>query len=375
MNFCLSYYAGGGGFSLGAASAGFQTLGVEFDPSIAELYRQNVGECITADVTTLNPHSLEFPSKSERLCNGDILIWQLSPECKMFSRANTAAKADQAKALATDSATSLTKIYWHEQIIEPDVIILENVEDYANYQGYIDFCFYLEDRGYKILSKSLVLNAADFGVPQSRRRLIMIAVKGIPLPKIEQTHAQFSHGQIDLFSEPKLPWVGWYEAIEDLLDELPRSQLTAKQQQAIKALGFQTQLVDQQNSKSVRLGYKTRGALEPSFTLGCNAQAKAFLVERVGAYNSPKIRSHSEPCWTLRSHLGDDGKNGSRTKVIDAVLGIDVRSLNTRALARLQSFPDWYQWSGKAALDTKVIGNSVPPLLAQRLVQSVTNDQ
>ncbi len=238
MNFCLSYYAGGGGFSLGAKSAGYETLGVELDPNIANLYRQNVGECVTADVTTLDPHKLEFPSKSDRRRSGNILIWQLSPECKMFSRANTTAKANQEQALATDSATSLTKIYWHEQIIEPDVIILENVEDYNNYKGYIEFCNYLEERGYRILSRNLILNAADFGVPQSRRRLIMIAVKGIPLPKIEPTHAQFLHGQMDLFCSPKLPWVGWYEAIEDLLNGLPRSHLTARQKRAIEARGI-----------------------------------------------------------------------------------------------------------------------------------------
>ncbi|ARV58084.1 hypothetical protein BZZ01_05040 [Nostocales cyanobacterium HT-58-2] len=444
MNFCISYYAGGGGFSLGAKAAGCKTLGVELDPAIAALYQANVGPCVVADVTTLDPHKLEFPSKSERRRSGSLLIWQLSPECKVFSRANTAAKKNCAQSLATASATSLTKIFWHEQIIEPDCIILENVEDYANYQGYIDFCNYLEERGYQILSRKLILNAADFGVPQSRRRLIMIAGKGVPLPKIEATHAQFLHGQMDLFSAPKLPWVGWYKAIEDLLPELPRSQLTPKQEKAIQALGLKTQLVDQQNSKSVRLGYKTRALNEPSFThegltrkkngqpyynedlttptdqqnegcplfsgtmrRGCNAQTKAFLVsgqqkgingerevgtdnepiwtipasiskgvpralliERVGAFNIPKTRSPQEPCWTLRC-LGDDGKKGNRNKIIDAVMEGDVHSLNTRALARLQSFPDSYQWSGKSALDTKVIGNSVPPLMAQRIIEAL----
>ncbi|MBN3945180.1 MAG: DNA cytosine methyltransferase [Nostoc sp. NMS7] len=58
--------------------------------------------------------------------------------------------------------------------------------------------------------------------------------------------------------------------------------------------------------------------------------------------------------------------------MIDAILdGADVRSLNTLALARLQSFDDSYQWSGKSSIDMRGIGNSVCPKMMQALLAAV----
>ena len=386
----VSYFAGGGGASLGAIAGGCtNSVGVELDNNIADLYHANIGCCITADVTQFDPHTIfQYAPTPEERRKGGHLIWQLSPPCQEFSRANKNRNQQSIR------ANVLKEIFWHEQVIRPDFIVLENVIDYQNYQGYQDFCIYLRDKGYAL--SDYILNAADFGVPQSRERLIMIAArKGLGLPTINKTHSKNPQaGQLSLFEDaPKMLWIGWYEAIKDLLAMLPKSRLTDKQKEAIVAKGWQTQLVNQ-----------------PSFTSGCNAQAKIFLIdgqqksvggyrqirsaeepiwtipsscykgkprvfllERVGYRNGlPKVSEMTEPCWTLRASLSDDQKGGTRTKLIDVMLDeSDTRSLNTQALARLQSFPSSYQWSGKMALDVKVIGNSVCPLLMQRIVEAI----
>jgi site-specific DNA-cytosine methylase len=48
-----------------------------------------------------------------------------------------------------------------------------------------------------------------------------------------------------------------------------------------------------------------------------------------------------------------------------------IKALDIACLARLQSFPDDYKWSGKKSVDGKAIGNSVPPLMAQKIVGAV----
>lgn len=315
QNFCLNYFAGIGGFSLGAIAAKYQTLGVEWIPELAEMYRENVGNVIVADIAKFNPYSLNIPSLSDRSCNGTKLLWQISPPCQEFSVANT--KRD----ISSVRANILESCYSHVEVLQADVIVLENVRGYRNAQVYKDFCDILKIFDYQV-SDSIV-NCADFGVPQSRDRLLMIATKnGEPMPELAPTHS-------------KNNWASWHEAVKDLLPTLPESQLTESQQKVAKT-----------NS----------------------------IVQRVGYYNGkPNVRSENEPCWTIRAHLADDGKgNNGRSKFIDCVLeNHEVRSLSVQALARLQSFPDSFKWTGVNSLDVRGIGNSVPPLFAQKICEVI----
>ncbi|MDF5717376.1 MAG: DNA (cytosine-5-)-methyltransferase [Rhizonema sp. NSF051] len=314
QHFCLSYFAGIGGFSLGAKAVNYATLGVEWIPELSEIYDKNVGDIVVADIAKLNPCSLDIPTLSDRHRNNTKLVWQISPPCQEFSVANT--KRD----ITSIRANILEACYSHVEVLQADVIILENVRGYRSAKVYKDFCDVLRILDYQVTDS--IINAADFGVPQSRDRLIMLAVKnGESMPKLTPTLSQNN-------------WIGWHEAVKDLLDTLHESQLTANQQKVAKT-----------NS----------------------------IVQRVGYYNGkPNVREASKPCWTIRAHLADDGKGNGRNKFIDCILeNSEVRSLSVQALARLQSFPDDFQWTGVNSLDVRGIGNSVPPLLAQKICEAI----
>jgi DNA (cytosine-5)-methyltransferase 1 len=94
----------------------------------------------------------------------------------------------------------------------------------------------------------------------------------------------------------------------------------------------------------------------------------AILIENTGARSDRELqtRAADEPCWTLRA-MGQDGHYHRA----NAVLNTRIVALDIACLARLQSFPDNYQWSGKKSLDGKIIGNSVPPLMYQKILQSI----
>lgn len=324
MIYYSSHFSGCGGSTLGAIAAELTPISaIEFDPRIAELYQANCGNVLAEDITQVDFKKLDIPTKKER--NGDILVHQTSPPCQDFSRANTSANK------ASNRANVLGATHEFYSLYEPEFIVLENVPAYAKAGVYQEFELFLINKGYRILKG--IYNAADYGVPQTRERFLSIAVaKGFDIPQITPTHGKQKSGQVDLFMKP---WVGWYEAIADLIPSLPDSQLTPKQKRV---------------------------------TQGQND----LLVERVGYRDEPSIREPSEPCWTIRATLGDDQKGGSRTKIIDAILdSATIKSINTPALARLQSFPDSYKWSTKAAVDTKGIGNSVAPLLMQRICEAI----
>ena len=61
-------------------------------------------------------------------------------------------------------------------------------------------------------------------------------------------------------------------------------------------------------------------------------------------------------------------KGGNRKTFINACVESQVFNLNIRALARLQTFPDWYSFPESTALAGQIIGNAVPPLLAKSII-------
>ena len=295
-------FAGGGGADLGAIAAGLEPCeSVEYDPAIAEVHKANInGKMHVANILDCDPYRFEKP---------DIL--HASPVCKQFSTAN--ANKGEAQ-LDIDCARKVAEFI---QVLQPKHFTLENVEAYRKSKSFHLIVEMLHKLGY--FCNWQVLNAADFGVPQSRRRLILIAVKDGFIPSLP----------------PKEKHIGWYEAIADKVHDLPDSQLAEWQWKRI-----------------------------PKMFNSINA----ILIENTGARSDRELqtRAADEPCWTLRA-MGQDGHYHRA----NALLNARIVALDIACLARLQSFPDNYQWSGKKSLDGKIIGNSVPPLMYQKILQSI----
>lgn len=295
-------FAGGGGVAIGAIAAGLEpSESVEYDPAIAEVHKANInGKMHVANILDCDPYRFEKP---------DIL--HASPVCKQFSTAN--ANKGEAQ-LDIDCARKVAEFI---QVLQPKHFTLENVEAYRKSKSFHLIVEMLHKLGY--FCNWQVLNAADFGVPQSRRRLILIAVKDGFIPSLP----------------PKEKHIGWYEAIADKVHDLPDSQLAEWQWKRI-----------------------------PKMFNSINA----ILIENTGARSDRELqtREATEPCWTLRA-MGQDGHYHRA----NALLNARIVALDIACLARLQSFPDNYQWSGKKSLDGKIIGNSVPPLMYQKILQSI----
>jgi len=114
---------------------------------------------------------------------------------------------------------------------------------------------------------------------------------------------------------------------------------------------------------------------EPSLTIlaGQGHQNRAVIIERTGYGHDrdPIIRSKDEPSQTIRASVGCDEKGGYRSPITALLEHADVRALDYRCLARLQSFPDHYLWGKSAGKNCMAIGNAVPPLFAQRVIESI----
>jgi DNA (cytosine-5)-methyltransferase 1 len=325
-------FSGCGGVAQGMKQAGLtHAWGLEFDPQIAEIYRANHGDVYVQDILDADPFKFE-----------KVDLLHASPVCKSFSTAN--AKKGE-KQLDVDCARKVAEFI---KVLQPPTFTLENVQAYGKSKAFNIIVEMLYSQGYWINHQTL--NAADFGVPQSRRRLILIAVKGegrfIPALPLHEKH------------------IGWYEAIADKVHDLPDSQLAEWQIKALPKELLESLLVPTGNTS-----FAVKEPLEPSFTLTSNhsgENVKAILIENTGARSDRPLqtRTATEPCWTLRA-MGQDGHYHRANALLEDA---KIKALDIACLARLQSFPDDYKWSGKKSLDGKGIGNSVPPLMYQKLI-------
>lgn len=150
-------FAGCGGATLGAIAAGYRPIwAVEYDPEIYQLYRKNIGYCLTNDVNYVNYAELERPN-----------LLLVSPPCCNFSGNNTGGKeSDGDRVLACSILRAVRQL-------NPDHVIIENVAAYRNSAsfGYLHRFLSITYLHHDPINTK-VLCATRFGVPQTRKRFI-----------------------------------------------------------------------------------------------------------------------------------------------------------------------------------------------------------
>ena len=132
------------------------------------------------------------------------------------------------------------------------------------------------------------VNAADYGVPQTRRRLILRASRGL----------------LPFLPEP-VPWVGWYAAIEDLIPTLPESKLAPWQLARLPAELRETVLVGGGNTQLAQVDSKSRAWNRPMFTVTGNTKMgdnRAVLVAKTADKFGDGHRAWSEQAQTIRAN-------------------------------------------------------------------------
>ncbi len=290
----LDLFAGCGGLALGFEAAGFRTLGYEKLQDACDTYVKNLhGEC---RAELLTEHT-EYPVIPDVIIGG--------PPCQPFSVGGLQLGNE-------DPRNGFPAFLSAVGQFRPEVALFENVRGML-YRGrnYLDEIIdHLENLDYIVHTE--LIKAVNYGVPQKRERLFVIAHKGIwRTPRLRST-APFTAG----------------DAVEDLIKELPPNPK------------FLTQSMDIYVAKYER--------------------ASSCVRPRDLHLNQP---SRTVTCRNLNGATGDmmrvcleDGRR---------------RRITVREGARLQSFPDWFEFCGAEGSQYNQIGNAVPPLLAKAIGVSV----
>jgi DNA (cytosine-5)-methyltransferase 1 len=339
----ISLFTGAGGLDYGFEAAGFTTrAAVEMDARCVETLRRNrdwpvierdVGRVPTSELLEVAGLAPGEP---------DVLIG--GPPCQPFSKAGFWATG-RSRRLDDPRATTLDHYLRVLEEARPRAFLLENVEG-LGFRGKDEGLSHIRDAVDAINARAgtayapavAVLNAADFGVPQLRRRLLVIGARdGTPFRFPEPTHAD--PGTLGLLSNHDRWRTAW-----DALHDLPEPDDPALEPRGKWAALLPT-IPEGQNY----LWHTDRGGGEPLF--GWRRRYWSFLLKL----------AKDQPAWTLAAQPGP----------ATGPFHWSGRRLSMREMARLQTFPDDVEVTGSLADAQRQLGNAVPSLLAEVLARTM----
>ncbi len=353
----VDLFAGAGGLSLGFENAGFEVVfAVENDIWNAETYRMNRNgknrEVILSDISQIN---LTDALKKFRLKKGEIDILLGGPPCQGFSFSNMKTRTiDNPKNhLFRQFLKAVKEIY-------PKWILFENVSGIVNFEkGKVIEIINSELRNLGYLCTWDVLNSADYGVPQMRKRFLLTA---------NRLGIKFSFPK-PAFGNGKKPCITVKDAISDLallkngnnIDSLPYcyngSKLSNYQRDMRKDWG-KNYCLNNWITKNSDLIVKRYKFIPP----GGNWQnIPAYLMKNY------KNKSNCHSGIYKRLKLDEPSIVISNFRKNMLIHPEQDRGLSVREAARLQSFPDWYVFYGRLGSQQQQVVDAVPPLLAEIL--------
>ena len=334
----ISLFSGAGGLDIGLENAGFDTrLAIEIDADCrATILRNrphwNPSNVHDGDITKFSAAELLQLSGLRR---GEVDLIAGGPPCQSFSNMGK-------RGGFGDDRGQLVRTYFEMVLaIRPKAFVFENVQGLLQHPDVISYIERQLEGRYAVEMR--LINAADFGVPQLRKRVVIIGALGnqkvcFPAP---------THAEADSLLGLR-PWV----TVRDALQSIPIERLKAPD--------------------------------------NMHMQHADHMVERMRMIK-PGQNFHSLPmrmrpdCWRNGKHQGADtfGRlEWDRPSVTIRTCGYNPtkgryihpskhRGLSTLEMAALQSFPTDYEFVGKIGSVGRQIGNAVPPRLGEAIGHAI----
>lgn len=360
----VELFGGPGGWSEGLRNArrDLRSIGIEWDDRAAATAIAAGHDRLVADVSLVDP--LDYR---------DLGVTGLiaSPPCQGFSTAGKGHGRKDADLLIStilgcESMTDVEDAIKHlaEHMHDPrSILVLEPLrwalaigpewmawEQVATVRPVWDACAkVLASKGYSV--EVAVLNAEQYGVPQTRRRAILVARRNdeaeLPLP----THSKYYSRNPLKLDEGVLPWVSMSDALGWAVYSAsgPKGASATQRGRGERALG------------------------QPSFAITSKPPQLAESVLRNGNQAHSAKRDLVEPAATV--HFG---RRSNKVEFINKTDAQDPKKSGRRITVQeagvLQSFPADYPWSGSKSSQYQQVGDAVPPLLAQRIIEALVRE-
>lgn len=333
----ISLFSGCGGLDIGFKEAGFRILFATdiWDVACETLRKNNAADTVyQADI-----RSLDFKKLAEEYGPIDCLIG--GPPCPPYSQ--TRHYLTEKKDGFEDEKTgfAVPEYFRALQELKPKVFVFENVDGFL-FKTHAEAFAYLkkqsETLGYGICYR--ILNCADYGVPQTRKRFLCVGVRdGRTFSFPESTHAKIP-------TAGKKKWVTCGEAISDfdgVTEEESRQRPGGKDYELFARIPA---------GDNYLFYTEKRGCADPKFKW--KSRYWTFLLKL----------SPDRPSWTIQASFSQN----------QGPFHWKNRFLRIEELKRLQTIPDSYQLCGNFKEQWRQVGNAVPSLFANVLAKKIKEE-
>lgn len=351
MNYtAIDLFCGAGGLSYGFKQAGFDVLaGIDANEPALKTYEHNMGGAIALN-EDLYKIDESLDDIATKIGTKDIDVIIAGPPCQGFSLTGSRDLNDTRNKLYLAVVKAV-------KYFQPKAFLIENVPGMATlYKGVVkqQIINTFEDMGYAVSVTPKPLMAADYGVPQIRKRMFFVGYKkdlgynyfDFPKPLLDKDH-----------------YVTTGEAISDLPSL--ENDLGVEETEYTSKPKSEYQKMMRKNSTKLFNHVGTRHTDEVKWVISQVPEGGNHKDLPKGVGESRKFNE----AWTRY-----DSKKPSKT--------IDTGHRNhfhykwnrvptVRENARLQSFPDTYQFLGPKTQQNRQVGNAVPPILAQVIAEKM----
>jgi len=352
----IDVFAGAGGMTLGFSKMyghAFDSVWAnDFDDACVRTYRSNFGDhCVPGDIVDLlSDPMIEIPQ-------ANIVIG--GPPCQGFSLLNKNREGDPRKQLWRPFLDIVTRS-------GAEVFVMENVPQLLGSFEHGAILGTAEQMGFRCWSE--ILCAADFGVPQTRRRAFIVGCRFFDPSRVfppRKTHfdprkASAQLSLLDASGDGYLPGAVRWRTVRDAIADLPPPEGTKIREEAPPLdlhFGRSPTPMSVARYKAIPEEGMNRFDLQkraPDLTPACWIRKKSGGTDLFGRL------WWDRPAFTIRTEFFKPEKGRYLHPV-------ENRPITHREAARLQSFPDGFVFTGSKIQIARQIGNAVPPALAARL--------
>ena len=353
----VSLFSGGGGLDLGVELAGFETrVAVEIEPYACDTLRRNKykrievapGQSYLSECEIMEASVCDLTAgrvlRAARLVKGEAALLIGGPPCVTFS------VAGRREGLSAETGRLFEDYVRLLRGIQPAGFIFENVKGLLTAQdaegrpggAFTAVRAALEGAGYALSWR--VVNTADYGIPQYRERVIILGLRGGRPPRFPEP----THHDPERFPglTATTPWCDVRSALQGLPPAAPPG------------------------SEPTMLNHVSRNhsaAVAESF-------ASTPPGKRNPAYKRDRLR-WDRPAKVIRAQgkPKPDG-SGQRHSSHQSIHPEEHRQLTVRECARIQTFPDWYEFPETFSNGYRVVGDAVPPRLAEVLAGAMQDE-
>ncbi|MFA0050273.1 DNA cytosine methyltransferase [Vibrio breoganii] len=382
----IDLFAGAGGFTLSAIEVGVEVLAaIEFDQAAANTYKKNFIESKglnidlragekSGDINNVEPLELR-DSLNLKPRELDLILG--GPPCQGFSthRINNAGVNDPRNAL-------LLRYFEFVNEFKPKAFLVENVSGllWKRHKPFLDkFIELAEQAGYLIKFCDTV-NAKDYGVPQNRKRVFIFGIR----KDLDSTEIIFPPPvtHFSSISGKKPEWIAASSVFEKIPEHLYQR--------------YWEEFFDMKDKRDKEEVFKLLKSLPYGKRFKkqdpCNIHMKPSDMMKVRFADTPLNGSREDAGEQHRLKCHSNGYKGHKDVYGRILIHTPSNTITTgcnnpskgrfvhpwkdhgmtlRHAARLQSFPDWFNFYGSSTEQSRQIGNAVPPLLGQSLIADI----